>query len=551
MTLFQLRPMTAGDEAIPLYDFQREALDAIYKRRAEGITRPMIVIPTGGGKTLTAVHLIAEVGLPAVFICHREELVDQTRKKLREFDPGVSVATCKAEQGREVHELTGHHVVIASAQTLAHENRLRTLVSAVGTGGLTVVDEAHHSAAGSWSRSIQALAPSLLVGLTATPKRGDGQGLDALFQEIVYSVPMKKLVDRGLLARPVGIAIGTNVELDSVHSATGDFKKNELEIAVNTDARNNLVVDAYEKYASDRKRAVAFCVDRAHVRALTDVFLSRGHKAAYVLGDTPKDERQNLYARFSDGALNVLVNCEVLTEGWDEPQADCALMCRPTQSSSLYQQMAGRGLRKAKGKSNALILDFVDMTRKHEIQTILTLAGAEGRELSPPKSGEVLDLFGDLGNVQQRKARVLAASERLGDLLGASPFVWQATERGTFVSCGNDQWLTIVPKGEGFIPLRVMAPRDGEPRYEVLFKRPVDADTAMNIAQNLVPTNKLTDRNAEWRSVDVPATEGQHRAARFFRVSVTGLTKGQASEVLDRAAFDRALRRSKAMEVSA
>ena len=164
MTLFQLRPMTAGDEAIPLYDFQREALDAIYKRRAEGITRPMIVIPTGGGKTLTAVHLIAEVGLPAVFICHREELVDQTRKKLREFDPGVSVATCKAEQGREVHELTGHHVVIASAQTLAHENRLRTLVSAVGTGGLTVVDEAHHSAAGSWSRSIQALAPSLLVG---------------------------------------------------------------------------------------------------------------------------------------------------------------------------------------------------------------------------------------------------------------------------------------------------------------------------------------------------------------------------------------------------
>ena len=96
-----------------------------------------------------------------------------------------------------------------------------------------------------------------------------------------------------------------------------------------------------------------------------------------------------------------------------------------------------------------------------------------------------------------------------------------------------------------------MAPRDGEPRYEVLFKRPVDADTAMNIAQNLVPMNKLTDRNAEWRSVDVPATEGQHRAARFFRVSVTGLTKGQASEVLDRAAFDRALRRSKAMEVSA
>ena len=550
-TLFEERKR-ANAEAIPLYDFQREALDAVHANRAKGITRSVIVIPTGGGKTLTAVHLIAEVGLPAVFICHREELVDQTRKKLREFDPSTTVAICKAEQGREIRDLAGRDVVIASAQTLAHERRLNTLVQAVGTGGLTIVDESHHSMAVSWERAIRTLDPSLLVGLTATPKRGDGKGLDTLFQEIAYSVPMKRLVERGLLARPIGIAIGTDVNLDDVHSATGDFKKNELEVVVNTTARNRLVVDAYEKYAADRKRAVAFCVDRAHVRALTEAFTARGHKAAYVLGDTPKDERRDIYRRFADASLNVLVNCEVLTEGWDEPKAECALMCRPTQSQSLYQQMAGRVLRKAEGKSNALILDFVDLTRKHDLQTILTLAGAEGRELGAPKDGELLDLFGDIGNAQQRKARVLASSERLGDLLGESPFLWHSSGAQSFVSCGNDQWLAIVPRGEGFIPIRLAWPRDGEASYEVLFKRPVDADTAMNIAQNLVPRTKLTDRNAGWRVKDEPATDAQSRLASFLRISITGMTKGEASAQLDQAKFERAIRRSKALtEVSA
>lgn len=551
-TMFPAQKRGPGEDAIPLWDFQREALDAVYARRAEGVTRQLISIPTGGGKTVTAVYLIAEVGLPAVFLCHRDELVEQTKRKLREFDPGTTVAVCKAEQGREVHELAGRDVVIASAPTLAHERRLRTLIQAVGTGGLLVVDEAHHSAAASWTQTIESLAPSLLVGLTATPKRGDGQGLDALYQEIVYSVPMKRLVERGMLARPVGIAIGTDVDLDSVKIRAGEFALKELEMVVNTPERNALVVDAYERHAADRTRTIAFCVDVAHTRALTAAFVARGHAAAFVTGETPKDERQALYRAFSAGTLKVLVNCEVLTEGFDEQKADCALMCRPTQSQSLYVQMAGRVLRKAAGKASALILDFVDLTRRHDLQTIMTLAGSESRGIAPPKEGEVVDLFHEVGNVSARKARVLQASERLGDLLSDSPFVWHSAGERSFAPCGQSQWICVVPQGEGFVPVRVFAPKDGQPGYDVLFKRPVDADTAMQIAQNLIPSSKLTDRSAEWRTRPEPATEAQYKAAGWLRILIPdGTTKAQASEMLDRGFFDRAFKRSGANKLEA
>jgi len=836
MTLGTPRPFR-DREALPLFDFQQEALDAVLSRWAAGVNSQIVSIPTGGGKTVLATHMVDRVGRPAVFMCHRDELVTQTREKFRQFDPSISTAICKAEQGRSVYELAGRDLVIASAQTLGREQRLRTLVDAVGDGAFLIVDECfpagtlidgrpietvrigdlvtafneatglfekrrvvrlfsrhvmsrlrsimvgptevictpnhpfwtrrgwvpagdltttdevlrygsmqdvrpalsasaaartatrdllpgvpecgqrradgaheqgsrvgqngdaqpdasrrqprahggnaprdgapasgtgrkragvdgaagalaggarrglgrgvrghdwdaqtertaaadslqnrycpprlkdgrrdrrlhaygasgegrgrqeeclarwvrvdrvediepgdhgdrsrvggpgvevfnleveglhtytangivvhncHHAAADSWRRAIAAINPALLVGLTATPKRGDGAGLDGVFQEIVYAVPMSRLVKSGKLARPVGIAIGTGVDLDGVATRGGEFVESQLEVVVNTEARNELVVDAWEKHAADRAQTIAFCVDVAHAKALTEAFRARGHNAEYVIGATPDHERRSIYAAFHDGEVNILLSVMVLSEGFDEPRASCALMCRPTQSQSLYVQMAGRVLRRSPGKNDALVLDFVDVTRRHSLQTVMTLAGDEPGAARTPKGeseqGTLIDVFA----TQERRASVKAQTERLGDLLDASNFIWQQLPDGQWMARSSDGWITLVEDAEGgFVPVRVWW-KDGAAGHEELFGRAVDADTAMSIAEASIDRNVLTDRGAHWR--DLPPTPGQVQAAGRWRVQVTPeMTRGQLTNLLDVAVFRVAMKKA-------
>lgn len=527
-------------ESLPLFDFQQEALDAVLTRWKEGVSKQIVSIPTGGGKTVLATHLVDKVGLPTVFMCHRDELVTQTREKFRQFDPTISTAICKAEQGRSVYELAGRDLVIASAQTLGRKQRLRTLVDAVGGGAFLIVDEAHHSAAESWRKAIAAINPTLLVGLTATPKRGDGAGLDGVFDEIVYAVPMSRLVKMGKLARPVGIAIGTGVDLDGVATRGGEFVESQLEVVVNTEARNQLVVDAWEKHAADRTHTIAFCVDVAHVKALTEAFRARGHRAEYVIGATPDHERRRIYSDFHDGKVQVLLSVMVLSEGFDEPRASCALMCRPTQSQSLYVQMAGRVLRRSPGKADALVLDFVDVSRRHSLQTVMTLAGVEpgGEREEKPKQGQLIDVFA----ADERKARVVAQTERLGDLLDASPFIWQQLPDGQWMARSSAGWITLVEAADGFVPVRVWWNK-GVAGHEELFGRAVDADTAMSIAEASIDKNVLTDRGARWR--DLPPTPGQLQAAGRWRVQVTPeMTRGQLTNLLDVAVFRVAMKKA-------
>lgn len=537
-------------QRLELWPYQQRAFDAVFSAESRGITRQIVAIPTGGGKTVLACHLIGE-RRPAVFMCHREELVNQTVEQIGGFDPNLSIAICKAEQGRKAWELEGHDVIVASAQTLAREPRLAELRKAIPDLGLLLVDEAHHSSADTWTRTIETLDARLTIGLTATPKRGDGKALSGLYQEIVYSIPMRDLVEVGKLARPIGLRIGTSVSLDSVHTRGGEFVESELATVVNSPLRNNLVVDAWEKHIRDegRKRTIAFCVDVAHAHALCDTFRARGHVASVVTGETPSDERKRLYADLKSGALPVLISVMVLTEGFDEPLVDSALMCRPTQSQALYIQMAGRALRAAEGKPESLIVDFVDITAKHSLQTILTLAGDPRVEA---KDGE-MDLFAEVDEAeireaaqQARKANVKKGAELLGDLLGVAPVVWQHSDGRWFSPSGEREWVAVVHSSDGFLPMRVTPTG-----YRPLFDRATDAETAMNIAQKAVPLNVLTKRDARWRNEDVPATEGQHKAywAATRKNLPPNCTKGEAAELIDRGFFQKAFRASKAGEL--
>lgn len=542
--------------ALPLRDYQRAALDAIHERRANGQSRLLLALPTGSGKTLVATHAMRELGYErAVMMVHRDELVRQSVEAIKNSDPDVDVGVVKAER-----DDLDAQVIVASAQTLAREARLDRLRDAVGAGQLFVSDEAHHDAAPTRTRAIERMEPGFLLGLTATPKRGDNVALDHIYEDIAYTVPILELIAREILAPLRGMHIDTRVDLDGVHTVAGEFNQGELERTVNVADRNGLIVQTWFTHASDRRRTVAFCASRAHAQSLRDAFRVSGVDAEMIDATTPGDERQDILRRFALGKLPILTNVMVLTEGYDEPGIDCVLMCRPTKSQSLYVQMVGRAARRGQhvGKLDALIIDFVDATRKHKLITFPTLAGrdpaggakaASSSVLAPLPEGQQYDLL-DLAREMDSVATTI-------NLFAASAYLWkQVSYMGQPVwmapagrnTNGDERSLFLreVVKGESYVPCAlVFDGKEKRQRIHPLFDRAVNIETAMSLAESKVNLDALTDKTAYWRTVDKEPTEGQLRMARALGVRVpSGATRAQLSGLLDEAAFMAAYRRA-------
>ncbi|MDP2661269.1 MAG: DEAD/DEAH box helicase [Dehalococcoidia bacterium] len=415
--------------AIALRDYQQAALDAIVSFHASGGRRGLVAMATGLGKTLLFAHLPKTFGRMLV-VAHREELLDQAAAKIAAANPTLFVGIEQA--GRIAPR--GSAVVVASIQTLASQHGRR--LEAMGMDfGVVVVDEAHHSAARTYTEALAhfSLAPDvrdlreaiqsargggedegdggdggdggdsavrriraefrkryrdfrpsreapLLVGFTATPNRSDGTGLESLYDEIVYSMDIQAGMEGGWLCPIRGRRITTGESLDGVRVTAGDFAERELAEAVNTPERNALVVAAYQEHAAGRQ-ALVFCVDVAHTEDMLDAFTSAGVSAGMVTGATDHRERAATIRGYKAGDLLVLCNCMVLTEGFDAPETSCILMARPTKSSLLYTQMLGRGTRLSERDSNKdlLVLDMVDIARKAGVANLNTLFGL------PPK----------------------------------------------------------------------------------------------------------------------------------------------------------------------
>ena len=404
---------------IALRHYQTEALATILQKYQAEITRQLVALPTGTGKTILFGALAREQNKPALIIAHREELLTQARDKILLLWPDADVGIVKAELNE-----VDHQIVIASIQTISRPNRLQQLKAC--DFSLLVIDEAHHSAADSYRRGIEELGfmagdvGKLLVGVTATPQRGDGIGLDSIFEEIVYQCSLPTMIAGGYLSDLRGVQIKAWTDISGVHTRAGDFAQGELESVINTAEANQIIVKAFIKYANKRK-AAAFCAGVQHAQDLAEAFNQAGIKAAAVWGDMDPEDRRATLDEYESGRIQVLTNCEILTEGWDSPATDCLLMARPTKSGTLYQQMIGRGTRLYPGKQDCLILEFA--SNRHDIASLGSLTGLPIRNKQT-----ILQAMQEEKQRQQQAASEAKTATRVVakefDILDRSAFRW-------------------------------------------------------------------------------------------------------------------------------
>ena len=348
------------ESPVSLRPYQRDAVAAVLAARRSGVRRMVVSLPTGAGKTVIFSELAKMARRQVLVLAHREELLGQARAKLDAALGGRHVVSI--ERGAQTASADAK-VLVCSIRSL-HEERLARVVRGRDFG-LVIYDECHHAAAEDNMRVLRQLGvfdanwDGTLLGFTATTARGDGKGLDAVFETIAYSRSLPEMINDGFLAPLRGFRIATGADLTRVSSSGLDFSGEELSEAVDIEDRNALVARSIQELARDR-RTIAFCVTVNHARHLCIALNRLGVAAGIVYGEMPSEARAGVLADFRKGQIQVLANVAVLTEGFDDPGVSCIAMARPTRSEGMYTQCVGRGTRLHPGKRDCLILDFVD-----------------------------------------------------------------------------------------------------------------------------------------------------------------------------------------------
>ena len=382
--MFKLRP------------YQEEAIQAVIAARKRGARRLVICLPTGAGKTVVFSRLARLAKRHVLVLAHREELLEQAKSKIEAaIGPDARV---EIEQGPRRASAEAR-VIVCSIRSL-REERLKALTRDRDIG-LIIYDECHHAPAEDNQRVLRQLGcfepgfDGTLLGFTATTRRGDRVGLDEVFEEIVYSRTLGQMIGDGYLVGLRGYRVTTAADLRSIgHGSGQDFQIEELAEAVDIQERNALVARSIQELARDR-RTIAFCVTVAHAKNLSRALNAIGVPAGVIHGEMKSEQRAFVLKNFRQGNFQALTNVAVLTEGFDDPEVSCIAMARPTRSSSLYTQCVGRGTRLFPGKSDCLVLDFVDISDV-SLTTLPTLFGL------PPE----LQLGGeDVEEVRQKVAQ--------------------------------------------------------------------------------------------------------------------------------------------------
>jgi superfamily II DNA or RNA helicase len=480
--------------------YQYEAVAALLAATARGVQRPLLVLPTGTGKTIVFALLVQRHRGRSLILAHRDELIQQAVDKLRLVDPTLPLGVVQA--ARDEHTAP---TVVASVQTLSRRARLIRLVPDFQT---VVIDEAHHAPAPTYRRILEycrawrADGP-LVVGVTATPERGDHHSLRQVFDGIVYQKTLLEMMHAGYLVDLRAFQVLLQADFDALRTQQGDFVETELEsllLAANAPAQ---VLAAFQAHAAGRK-ALLFTPTVALAYAMAATFRAAGIAAEALDGTTPLATRRAILQRLHTGATRVVANCAVLTEGFDEPSVDCIIIARPTQSAVLYQQMLGRGTRTYPGKTDCLVLDVVGVSTHHTLHTAATLFDCDAGTLrSTP-----VDLFA------RRTLR------------------WVQTRQGAWVLSLGAEHGTLRLRPDGPETWQVVQVRRAAEPMQLgdTLPLPYAQGLAEDYARHL-GVARLVEAEAPWRQH--PATEKQTALLRKLGMTPRArLTKGEAAELL-------------------
>lgn len=345
-----------GQELRP---YQQQARDRIHAEWDAGHTRTLLVLPTGTGKTIVFASVAADqvrAGDRVLILAHRGELLEQAADKLQRSTGLVSAV----EKAESTCLDSWFRVVVGSVQTLQRTARLERFPQ--DYFGTIIIDEAHHAITDGYRRILDYFSGAKVLGVTATPDRGDMRNLGEVFDSLAFEYKLTDAIKEGYLCKIMAQTIPLQLDITSVTMSGGDYAVGDLGTAL--DPYLEQIAAEMARRCKSRKTVVFLPLIKTSQK-FRDLLNTYGFRAAEVNGQSA--DRRQVLADFDAGKYNVLCNSMLLTEGWDCPSVDCVVVLRPTKVRSLYSQMVGRGTRLSPGKTDLLLLDFLWMTDKHEL----------------------------------------------------------------------------------------------------------------------------------------------------------------------------------------
>lgn len=347
--------------ALQMRPYQQAAREAIHAEWNDGRLRTLLVLPTGTGKTIVFAAVTEDQvrsGSRVLVLAHRGELLEQAADKIKR-STGLASAVEKAEQ---TCLDSWCRVVVGSVQSLQRPARLEQFPA--DYFGTIIIDEAHHAITDGYQRVLEHFPEANVLGVTATPDRGDMRNLGEVFDSLAYEYKLTQAIREGYLCPILAQTIPLQLDISQVALSGGDFAVGGLGTAL--DPYLEQIASEMQTACAGRKTVVFLPLIKTSQK-FRDILNSKGFRAAEVNGQS--EDRAEILSDFSNGKYNVLCNSMLLTEGWDCPSVDCIVVLRPTKVRSLYSQMVGRGTRLSPetGKKDLLLLDFLWLTERHEL----------------------------------------------------------------------------------------------------------------------------------------------------------------------------------------
>ena len=522
------------------------------------------VAPTGAGKTIMLSAVIGEMhkqnpNLRACVLAHRDELTAQNEEKFRWVNPAISTSIVdsygKSWDGQ---------VAFAMVQTLARENNLKEMPLV----DLLVIDEAHHATAPSYKNVLEhayQANPNLkILGVTATPERGDKSSLGQVFNNCCDQIKIGELILSGNLVRPVTFVIdmgNTHEKLQALRARSGgDYSEAEVASILDSEPLNSEVVRHWREKAGDRK-TVVFCSSVAHARNVTNSFNASSIPAALITGEMTKEQRTLVFENMTKGMIQVIVNVAVLTEGWDYPPISCVVLLRQSSFKSTMIQMIGRGLRTIDPvispdliKKDCVVLDFGISTMLHgSLDQMINLSSKnKGFKICPsckkkiPKESEECPLCNaDLVEQEEvedkkKKAKTVLSNFEMAeiDLLERVNFHFTEFEDDSLLASGFNSWAYVHRKGDvwfaaGGPQQKNFINHDSVPDIPtrtIYQGGKLEAIAAANDFLSLYEKEETAMKSASWRNQR--PTEKQLNILDSSYKTDTSLTRGDASAII-------------------